>query len=301
MDQPKIERMLRLMKLMSGNTNYTIDELASKLEMSYRTIYRYIDTFKSAGFAVSKLYGNVYKLGKLPENAPDFEKLIYFSEEEAYIVNNLIDRLDPTNTLKATLKNKLSAIYGSTGIADYIDKRSNAGNVQTLADAINAKRKVVLRNYESGHSRTVRDRLVEPFAFSTNYIDVWAYDLEDGRNKQFKVARMDEVDVLDDGWTEEKNHHKQGMDVFRIGGDSTVRVVLRLSIRAKNLLVEEYPLAERDLRRDGDRWILDTQVCGFAGVRRFYLGLAEEIEIVDSPEFAASVSAYVAENFSAKP
>ena len=31
MDQPKIERMLRLMKMMSGNTNYTIEELASKL------------------------------------------------------------------------------------------------------------------------------------------------------------------------------------------------------------------------------------------------------------------------------
>lgn len=56
MDQPKIERMLRLMRLLASNTNYTIDELAEKLDMSYRTIYRYIDTFKSSGFAVSKLY-----------------------------------------------------------------------------------------------------------------------------------------------------------------------------------------------------------------------------------------------------
>ena len=31
MDQPKIERPLRLMKMMSGNINYTIDELADKL------------------------------------------------------------------------------------------------------------------------------------------------------------------------------------------------------------------------------------------------------------------------------
>lgn len=54
MDQPKIERMLRLMRLLASNTNYTLDELAEKLDMSYRTIYRYIDTFKSSGFAVSK-------------------------------------------------------------------------------------------------------------------------------------------------------------------------------------------------------------------------------------------------------
>ena len=65
MDQPKIERMLRLMRLMASNTNYTIDELAEKLKMSYRTIYRYIDTFKASGFAVAKLYSNVYKLGKI--------------------------------------------------------------------------------------------------------------------------------------------------------------------------------------------------------------------------------------------
>ena len=49
MDQPNIERMLRLMKMMSDNTNYTIEELASKLEMSYRSVYRYIDTFKASG------------------------------------------------------------------------------------------------------------------------------------------------------------------------------------------------------------------------------------------------------------
>ena len=36
MDQPKIERMLRLMKMMAGNRNYTIDELAEKLGTSYR-------------------------------------------------------------------------------------------------------------------------------------------------------------------------------------------------------------------------------------------------------------------------
>ena len=52
MDQPKVERMLRLMMLLSGGVNYTIDELADKLETSYRSIYRYLDTFKAAGFVV---------------------------------------------------------------------------------------------------------------------------------------------------------------------------------------------------------------------------------------------------------
>ena len=48
MDQPKISRVLRLMRLMSGPVNYSVDELAEKMETSYRSIYRYIDTFKEA-------------------------------------------------------------------------------------------------------------------------------------------------------------------------------------------------------------------------------------------------------------
>jgi predicted DNA-binding transcriptional regulator YafY len=59
MDQPKLERLLRLMKLMTGNVNYTVDDLAERLDTSYRSIYRYIETFKRAGFVVHKLDGGV--------------------------------------------------------------------------------------------------------------------------------------------------------------------------------------------------------------------------------------------------
>ena len=46
MDQPKIERMLRLMKMLTANTLYTVDDVAERLGMSRRTVYRYIDTFR---------------------------------------------------------------------------------------------------------------------------------------------------------------------------------------------------------------------------------------------------------------
>ena len=88
MDQPKTERMLRLMKMMSGNINYTVDQLSEHLDMSQRTIYRYIDTFKQAGFVVEKVLANTYKLEGMPRSAPDFDKLMYFSEEESYLINN---------------------------------------------------------------------------------------------------------------------------------------------------------------------------------------------------------------------
>ena len=38
MDQPKIERLLRLMKMLAGKRNYTIDELAEKLSADVVTV-----------------------------------------------------------------------------------------------------------------------------------------------------------------------------------------------------------------------------------------------------------------------
>jgi len=111
-----------------------------------------------------------------------------------------------TNTLKANLKKKFSAIYSNTNIAEYVGKKSNAAAIEDLSNAIREKKKVILREYESVNSHSRRDRFVKPFGFTPNYIDVWAYDLEDQKNKVFKVSRIDFVDVTEESWTEEKSH-----------------------------------------------------------------------------------------------
>ena len=49
---------------------------------------------------------------------------------------------------------------------------------------------------------------------------------------------------------------------------------------AKNLLVEEYPLAGKYLSREGKDWILDTEVFSMNGVGRFVSGLMGEVEII---------------------
>lgn len=293
MDQPKVERMLRLMYMMSGTNSYTIEELSQKLQMSYRTIYRYIDAMKAAGFAVTKTETNSFKLEQIPRSVPDFQKLLYFSEEESYLINSLIDALVPTNALKKGIKKKLSVVYDSTAIADYVDRRSNAAHVENLRAAARGKRKVILKEYESGNSHSIRDRLIEPYGFTTDYIDVCAYDLEDGCNKIFKIQRIGEVSILNEKWTAEEFHRKQGMDVFRMTGHTIGHIVLQMSVMAKNLLIEEFPLAEKDLTRKGNYWILDTDVCSYAGACRFFLGLGHEINIIDSPDFVEYVKSYI--------
>ena len=293
MDQPKIERMLRLMKLMAGNRNYTIDELAEKLGTSYRSIYRYIDTFKDCGFVVNKVRSNVYKLGKLPKSYVELKNLIYFSEEEAYVVNGLINSLDATNMLKANLKKKLSAVYDSTSIVKYVQKSEVAEHIEQLGEAIRSKRKVILKAYESAHSQEVADRFIEPFELTTNCIDVWGFDLEKQENRVFKISRIGKVCLLQDSWSNEESHQTSKTDCFRISSFEQSPVKLELSLMAKSLLVEEYPLAEMDLRHEDDKWILETMVSGMEGVGRFVLGLLNEIKIIDSPALEDYIDNYV--------
>lgn len=293
MDQPKIERMLRLMKMMAGNRNYTIDELAEKLGTSYRSIYRYIDTFKDCGFVVNKVRSNVYKLGKLPKSYVELKNLIYFSEEEAYVVNGLINSLDATNMLKANLKKKLSAVYDSTSIVKYVQKSEVAEHIEQLGEAIRSKRKVILKAYESAHSQEVADRFIEPFELTTNCIDVWGFDLEKQENRVFKISRIGKVCLLQDSWSNEESHQTSKTDCFRISSFEQSPVKLELSLMAKSLLIEEYPLAEMDLRHEDDKWILETMVSGMEGVGRFVLGLLNEIKIIDSPALEDYIDNYV--------
>ena len=293
MDQPKIERMLRLMKMLASNKNYTIDDLAERLGLSYRSIYRYIDTFKDSGFVVEKLHSNVYRLGKMPKGYVDLKDLIYFSEEEAYIVNSLINSLDSTNALKINLKKKLSAVYNSTSIIDYVQKKDIAEHIEVLGKAMREKKAVILKGYESSHSGEISDRWIEPFEFTTNCIDIWGYDLEKKENKVFKISRIGKVKALDDDWTKEDKHRKSKTDCFRISSYEQTPVKLELSMMAKNLLIEEYPLAEQDIRKEGDKWILETMVSGMEGVGRFVIGLAHEIKVIDSPALENHIRNFV--------
>ena len=147
MDTPKISKLLRLMKLLTGNVSRTIDQLAAELGITPRTVYRYIDTIREAGFVVNKLYSNVYAMGKVSRGLTDFKKLIYFTDEEAYLAAKMIEGIDNNNALKRDLQRKLASVYDCTSIANYIDNPANAANIEALNDAIKHKKQVVLRGY----------------------------------------------------------------------------------------------------------------------------------------------------------
>lgn len=177
-------------------------------------------------------------------------------------------------------------------------KKESAETLSTLMEAVETKCQVVLLGYRSSSGGDIRDRLVEPFAFASGGKTVWCYDVESKTNKLFKIDRILNVELTKDSW-QYKTHHKEGKtDIFRLTSDTTKTVELELSMRARNILVEEYPEAKKYIKptEDNDRWIFRTEVCRMEGIGRFYMGLAEEITIIDAPGLKEYAEQYVKEH-----
>ena len=282
MDQPKIERMLRVMQLLSSNTKYTLDELARKLDLSKRSLFRYIDTFKNAGFVVQRIDEGVYKMTTYNKEFSDLSQLVYFSEEEAIVISHLIENLDGTNALKAGLKQKLAAVYDATSISDYIDNKGKSEVIETLANAVKGKKQVALTGYASSHSGKDKDYIVEPYKFTKDFVDIIAFDTAACVNKIFKISRVKDVRMLD-SWQFEDKHEEQPIESFRMSGSPLEHVRLKLTLRAKNLLTEEYPVTGVEVTQVKRSWFWEGDVNSLEGIGRFVLGLPQDVSVEEGP------------------
>ena len=272
------------MLMLTSNVDYTTNELSRILEITEQSTFRYLRTFKDTGFVIEKRNGNIPKLMKMPIKKIKLSDLIHLSPEEAHILHTLLMSLSGDSQVLINLEQKLAALFDATSITEIIGNRTAAENLMRLREAMDDMTQVILRDYESGHTMTVSDRLVEPYGFSTNYCDVYAYEVATGLNKTFKVSRIGYVMPLQTEWENAEHHEVIEPDCFRMNGKNRIPVTLKMTLMAKNILIEEYPLSSRDLIFEEGFWWLRTTVKDLAGVSRFVIGLADQIEIIDSPD-----------------
>lgn len=284
-EKTHIQRLLTFLINLSSGFKYTARELTQKSGISRRTFYRDILTLENAGFPVERENGRYW----IDKNAPQLkglQDLPYFSEEEAWILQRAIHSIDENNQLKMNLVDKLYTLYKFGKVAEVIVRKAQSENISNLTKAINKKQVVVLNNYRSANSAKISHRTVEPFDFTPNYISVWAFDTESRKNKVFKTSRIGKVKLTGEPQQFTPMHKSQPLDVFRISSDQQVDVKLRLSLRACNLLVEEYPLSEKYLSKtDDNTWLFEAPVSGYEGVGRFVLGLCDEVEVLAPDAF----------------
>ena len=280
-DQAKFQKMLEVLLLLDCQYGRTIAELSERFEVSQRTVYRYLDTFKNVGFVIENNNG-YFKIDKRNATVQDISHLLHFSEEEAFILSKAIHTIDDADELKNKLVKKLYSLYDFDRVIHAISKKEESENIYSLLQAIKQQKQVVLQSYKSGNSKNIRDRIVEPIDFTINYTGVWCYDIEDGINKVFKTSRIKNVVLLEQVWKYKPKHKKGIIDIFRMQSFEPVPVSLELSLVAYNLIIEEYPLSEKYITKITDNlYRLECEVGNFLGIGRFVLGLPGEIKIIE--------------------
>lgn len=295
----KFERQLKLMLMLTQNRRYTIEEIGDRLDLSLRSTYRYLEFFKENGFDVVKERG-IYRLDKSSSYFRQISELIHFTEDEALTLKMVLEGL-PNKTLAIKqLLNKLSRIYDLQLFEEIASNEQFAKNQQNLYKATKEGRQCLLKNYNSSHSNTTTDRLIEPFAFLASNTEIRAFEVNSKENKTYKITRIGEVIILDTNWDYRPFHKQVYTDAFHFSGEELIPIKLRLDRLSANLLKEEVVVRDNELVSDGeDHWVYSTEVCRFEGIGRFIMGLLNNVEILENKELKKYIKAKIKEGLKA--
>lgn len=275
-----LDRQLQLIRLLAMNRHYTVDEIAARVEMGRRQIYRYIKEFNQAGFDIESR-GSVHRILPSSPFVRDLTDYAYLSPAEAMLVYQMLSVLpSPTARVRA-VKGKLMHAFSNRDVPqDDMDMMAGQ-NLQNILMAMERGRQVILHNYRSVNSATVSDRLVEPFALVNGNADVRCYEVASHQTKSFRLTRAESIIIQPTLWQYQQEHILPETDPFGYYAHEAKPVTLQMTTEAFQLYCEEIdPHPQYEQRGDGCVDV-HTSYCHPAGISRFILGLMGEVEVVD--------------------
>ncbi len=278
--QQKILRVFRLINYLKSKPGYTVLQLAQKLEVSRRSMFRYFNLLDELGFDIDyDLEGRYF----IASNFEDLEN-VTFDVNESILIKEALSVISERNQLKGTILKKLSFYSEQSQVANNILEVGNNKKVQVFDQAIREKKRVVLVNYHSLHSGVISDRVLEPFSISDNFEYIHAVDIRDPEiKKKFKLSRMDQVELMEEGQRYTKGEEVIQMDPFGFSGDTLLAVELHLKLRSVILLRERYPKIQgyiKQLDASKDQYKLSVDVYSLEPVKRFVLSQLDEVKII---------------------
>lgn len=283
--------------MLTNNHSVNVKEICQRVNLSRRTFYRYIESFRTLGFIVERR-GDYWTISL---DSPFFTKIntaYHFSEAEGLTLLRVLSSVyDPSADVRA-VREKLEELYDPEVLRRAGEDELMADKIGTIHRAISEERLLLIHDYDSPTSQTKSNRIVEPYLFMDHCSEVRCFEPAAKANKTFKLARMGSVEVLDLLWSYRKQHAPCRRDLFGFIGEKSYHITLILGRLAAHVLLEEHPEARYELTPVPGRRVryrLDTKVSGLPGIGRFVLGLYDDIKIVGSPELTAYVDKRIRE------
>ena len=278
-DHLKLLRLLKCIGLLSQNTGQTISQLSRSLEISPRTVYRYITVLEECGFLIDKDFHKRYFIHQPASQ----EYRPAFTEEEVHHLRQVAG-LNRSNPIMDSILTKIFEQSALPPMQDMIVRARLLNIVENIRICIDSGNQAIIHHYHSANSAHIQDRLVEPIKINENYSTLIAYEPESGITKFFKLDRMAKVTVMEQKQKFKNKHQQVEGDLFGMGGSQVIWISMELSLRAYNLLREEYPGSIDYLVKEEGRFLFHGPVRGMEGIGRFILGLPGEVGKVNNKD-----------------
>jgi len=284
MEENKTILILKMLARLSGKFRISYQELTSEFDVSLRTLYRYLQDIENAGFLLDRRDG---ACNLVQDSSKFIHSLFHFNEDDVQMLLQMLERLDVPDKDKDKLLKKLNILYDIRILNQLPSSTSEL--IEKLKEAISLKRTVKLINYRSSNGNIIQDRKVEPFRFISDYEGIWCLDHKDQSCKQFKLHRIEKVEILPSPYIYEHLHKLPFEDLFHMSGKAALDTIhLEMSMTAANLLKEEFPGSKKDLisiNGLSNTFRLQIPVADYRGIGRFVLGLPGEIKVLGSEAF----------------
>lgn len=294
LNQHKILRVFKLISLLKKAPAKSTRNIALMIDLTERTVYRYIDLINEIGFDVHKDKNNKYSISCNDQGANE-----YFTMEEAQLIKELLLSSAQNSVLKVGIIKKLFVKSEMDMEAKHIIHANNGKMVAQINEAIQQQKQVVLQKYYSANSNNISNRTIEPIQFTNNYQMLCAYEIASQQNKFFSVERMSAVLLTDKSFEYNEFHHFEKPDAFGFANidNKKIKVDLILNLRAYVILKEEYPMVIPFIKLDNKNktYRLILEVNDPKPITRFVLGLLDEIKILGSEEFLTHLKNFVSQ------
>ncbi len=282
-NQHKIYRVLLLISTLKKKPAKTIRHLSELLETTERTTYRYLDLLEQVGFDVSRDQHNRIFI----EHADD-ESLNHFTSEESELIKSLLLTVGKKTKLRDGILHKLSARQEHKMASNHLLKAHLGKIIEHLAIAIQSKKQVTLKKYQSVNSNSVNDRVVEPVGFTDNYQSVVAFDPVSKSIKHFNIERITAVQIRKNKFLHTIQHSMLASDPFGFTPNGKqYDIEWLMNIRCAVLMREQFPMIAAYIKKEpaSETYRLKTTVYDLRPATGFVLSFADEIKVLGSEEF----------------
>jgi predicted DNA-binding transcriptional regulator YafY len=285
----KTKRIIRLIIILSKGIGAKREYCLEVLDLSESSFYEYLKELRELGFVID--YKNDrYKLDADKSEAKVFSNLFPLDNEDEFLLSKAIEGLNHSSKKQKRLLLKLKILFAEN---EYIDKylpQKEGEMLRIVEQSIKNQKQITVEGYASGKSLKQKRYQLEAFHILDGLEMFWAYDTQSKINKLFKFSRIDKMMQTSLNFEFEGKHQKSEVDDFNFGGNPDKPVRFELDFLARNLLIEEYPRAEKNIREtDKQRFVYESLCVSFEGPARFVLGFSGHCHVLGGNEFKAIV------------